>query len=162
MTLLSRPRLLFRRADWRPLAASQSPCHQRRLSLWCEGRVKLSVLSALVRSKSLGLATVITPVSHWLAPEGAKPMECQRHRPFLAKDKEAGALGSWPVVSCGPSVSRRTPAASLFAATSPGAASVGWEAFSPLTVLAPTRLSTRTLRDKAAQRRLHSRWASNA
>lgn len=157
MTSSCRPRFVLRRAGWLPLAALQSPCRQRRLSRSCKGRVKLAALSASGRSKSLALATVITPVSHWLAPEGAKPMERHRHRPSLAKDKDRRALGSWPVVSCGPSVRRRTPAASLFAVASPGGASVGWEASSPRTVLAPTRLSTRTLRDEAAQRRLHSR-----
>jgi hypothetical protein len=154
VTVSCLPRLVSRRAEWRPLAALQSPCRQRRLSRSCEGRAKLAGRSLAVSSKSSALPKVITPVSHWLAPEGAKPVQCNCHRPALAKDK---ALGSWPVVSCGPSVRRRTPAPSVFAAASPGVASLGWEASSPRTVLAPTRLSTRTLRDEAAQRRLHSR-----
>jgi hypothetical protein len=64
------------------------------------------------------------------------------------------------VVSRQPSVRRPTPAASMFAAASPGAAMVGWEASFPRTVLAPTRQSTRTLRDEAAQRRLLLRWGA--
>ncbi len=160
MTSSCRSRFVLLCAGWRPLAASQSPCRQRRLSRPCKGRVKLAALSASGRSKSLALATVITPVSYWLAPEGAKPMECKRHRPCSAKDKAQRVLCSWPVVSCGPSARRRMPAASLLAVASPGASSAAWEASSLRTVLAPTRLSTRTLRDKAAQRRLHSRYAS--
>ena len=158
--VLRLPRPVPHRVPCHTLAAFSSPCHQRRLSLSYQARVTRSVLSAATQSKSSALATSCTPVSHWLAPEGAKPIECRRHLPFMAKDKVAGALGSWPVVSCGPSVRRCTPVASLVAAASLGAAPVGWEASSPRTVLAPTRLSTRTLRDEAAQRRLHSRWAS--
>ena len=151
------PRFVTPGVPWRTLAACSSPCHQRRLSRSRQNRVQLAASSASVCSKSLALVTSCTPVGCWLAPEGAKPMECQRHRASVVKGKVRGALGSWPVVSRGSSVRRRTPTASLFAAASPGAALVGWKASSPRTVLAPTRLSTRTLRDKAAQRRLHSR-----
>jgi hypothetical protein len=162
MTPSCRSRFVFRHGEWCSLAASQPPCRQRRLSLSHQSRAQLPAFAVSVFSKSLALPTRVTAVSYWLAPEGAKPkpIECCRHRPSLAKDKEAVALGSWPVVSCGPSVRRRRPAASLFVAASPGGAAVGWAASSARTVLAPTRLSTRTLRDKAAQRRLHSRYAS--
>ena len=111
-----------------------------------------------VFAKSAAVPNAITPVSHWLAPEGAKPVECIRLRQVETKDSIA--LGSWSVGSRRSSARRFTSAAALVAAASPGAAAAGWEASSPRTVLAPTRLSTRTLRDEAAQRRLHSRWAS--
>jgi hypothetical protein len=162
MTPSCRSRFVLRRLEWCPLAASQPPCRQRRLSLSHQSRAQISVFAVSVFSKPLALPKRATAVSYWLAPEGAKPkpIECCRHRPSLAKDNEASALGSWPVVSRGPSLRRHAPVPSFASAASLGAASAGWVASSPRTVLAPTRQSTRTLRDEAAQRRLLLRWGS--
>jgi len=147
------PLVAIARGAFQPLAVLQSPYHQRRLlrSYPCRTQNALPRESVFVSAPVLSQG--ITAVSHWLAPEGAKPVECYRHHRALAKDKEPSALGSWPVGSRGSSVRGRTSVASFSSVASLGAASAGWEASSPRTVLAPTRQSTRTLRDEAAHRR---------
>ncbi len=143
-----------------PLAALQSPYRQRRLSgsSPCLTQIALSRLS--VFPKSAALPNAITPVSHWLAPEGAKPVECIRLRQVETKDSVA--LGSWSVVSRRSSARRLRPAAAFIAAASPGAAAAKWEASSPRAVLAPTHPSTGRCAIKPRSAGYVKRWTSQA
>lgn len=97
MSVFRLPRFLSPGVSCHTLAACSSPCRQRRLSRPCKGRVKLAALSVSGRSKSLALATVTTPDSYWLAPEGAKPMNVGplQDEPALYSQRQTEIVGAF-------------------------------------------------------------------
>ncbi len=144
-----------------PTSAIQSPSYQRRLSRTHRESEPNGLLRVSVFAKAFASRTACTPVSLWLAPEGAKPVERNVLRQAVPS-KPINPLG-W---SASPKVRETIPArhftaaASCAAAASPGYSVSLLAGITPRTGLAPTRQSTRTLRDEAAQRRLLLRWAS--
>ncbi len=140
------------------LAARQSPCYQRRLSGLCQCLIPIALPRESVFPKAISLATSIAAISHWLAPEGAKPVECSRHRPRVAKGKEPVTLGSWPEVSRRSSVRRFTAAAAFIAGPSQGAISAGCPTRRFRAASAPTHRSSGAA-PKAAQPAQLKRYA---
>jgi hypothetical protein len=143
-----------------PLAALQSPYCQRRLSGFRQELVTLSVPSAVVSVKASASSTHATPVSQWLAPYGALAVPCNGLRPVVPTGNTRFTFGSRSRPLKANPARRFTAAASCFSAASRGLALSRLESATPRPGLAPTRQSTRTLRDEAAQRRLLLRWGS--
>ncbi len=109
------------------LAALKSPCCQRRLSGFRQCLIPIALPRESLLPKVISLANSIAAVSHWLAPEGAKPMECNRHRPSVAKNIKPLTLGSWPEVSRRLSARRFTAAAEFAACPLRGATFAGFQ-----------------------------------
>jgi hypothetical protein len=117
------------------------------------------MLSAFVKASTTPSAGI--PVSRWLALESAKLDSCNGLCQTVPS-KPINLLAWSASPKAGESIPARSrrPVPARIAAASPGGALSRLAGITARTGLAPTRQSTRTLRDEAAQRRLLPRWAS--